>query len=151
MHSPGVAGGKLFESALRYWRQLCPQGALPAYNQFDPVAVPWLLPHLVVKDVLYDPLDFRYRLMGEAVRVHVPRCYLGLRMSELAHQSPGTDLFEALGDLVISGQPSTHTPPYLGPNKLIRAVETLLLPFSNGGDRVEIVIEAIHFRHRADG
>lgn len=37
---------------------------LPSWSDFDPAAVPRLLPHLVVVEVTGDPPVFRYRLIG---------------------------------------------------------------------------------------
>jgi hypothetical protein len=54
-----------------YWRDIRPAGSLmPSRRDFDPAAIPRLLPTIRLYDVHRDPWRFRYRLVGtELVRV----------------------------------------------------------------------------------
>lgn len=56
-----------------YWRSRCQGQPFPARADIDPVDIPALLEHLVLLDVLRDPLDFRYRLVGGHVVKHSRR------------------------------------------------------------------------------
>ena len=57
-------------AAFEYWQGKCAAGALPASRTLDPLEMPRLLPHLLLKDVRRDPWDFRYRVVGTLVREH---------------------------------------------------------------------------------
>lgn len=47
-----------------YYNRISPSGTLPGRQHFDPLAIPHVLPHLVLLDVHRDPLRYRYRLVG---------------------------------------------------------------------------------------
>lgn len=49
---------------LHYVRSIAPAGRLPGRQHFDPLAIPHVLPHLVLLDVQREPLRYRYRLVG---------------------------------------------------------------------------------------
>ncbi len=50
-----------------HWLTLGTGNGLPDWKDFDPVAVPNLLPHLIVVECLADPMRFRFRLIGTFV------------------------------------------------------------------------------------
>lgn len=50
-----------------HWRSLCGDQPMPPRSALDPLDVIKLLPHIVLVDVLRDPLQFRYRLVGTFV------------------------------------------------------------------------------------
>ena len=62
---PGL--GPRGEIALAYWQGLRRGRHLPARTDIDPAEIPKLLPGTILVDVLRDPLDFRYRLVGTAI------------------------------------------------------------------------------------
>lgn len=47
-----------------YWHSRRGMRLFPARADIDPLDIPSLLQHLMLMDVLYDPLDLRYRLLG---------------------------------------------------------------------------------------
>jgi hypothetical protein len=49
---------------LDYYRRISPVNALPGRQHLDPLAIPNILPHLVLLDVHRGPLRYRYRLVG---------------------------------------------------------------------------------------
>jgi hypothetical protein len=51
--------------ALAYWEGKLSGRPMPTRRDFDPVfEIPHLLPWIMLVDVLREPLDFRYRLIG---------------------------------------------------------------------------------------
>jgi hypothetical protein len=56
--------------AVEYWQSKRAGDAPPFTDSLDPLEVPRLLPHLMLKDVRRDPWDFRYRVVGATVREH---------------------------------------------------------------------------------
>src|SRR3546814_691455 len=56
-----------------YWHSIHPPQGLPGRRHFDPVDVPWLLPHIWLLDVFRDPWRFRMRLVGTGIVAHAGR------------------------------------------------------------------------------
>ena len=56
-----------------YWQQKCSGRTYPTRADIDPIDIPALLEHLLLADVLHDPLDFRYRLVGGHIVEHAGR------------------------------------------------------------------------------
>jgi len=51
--------------ALNYWESKLNGRRMPARRDFEPVfEIPHLLPWVILVDVLREPLDFRYRVIG---------------------------------------------------------------------------------------
>ncbi|MGQ0677147.1 MAG: PAS domain-containing protein [Rhodospirillales bacterium] len=65
-----IASAKLRE-LWRHWLALHRNGRPPSRADFDPAAIPHLLPYLMLVDVVEGGKDFRYRLVGTHVaRIH---------------------------------------------------------------------------------
>jgi hypothetical protein len=60
----------VLEELHAYWLSRCRGRAFPARADIDPIDIPSLLEHLLLVDVLRDPLDFRYRLVGGHIVTH---------------------------------------------------------------------------------
>ncbi|MEQ8265708.1 PAS domain-containing protein [Parvibaculum sp.] len=50
-----------------YWERKRGTRSMPAPRDIDPVEIPRLMPWITIADVTYDPLDFRYRLVGTRI------------------------------------------------------------------------------------
>src|ERR1700686_2209004 len=48
-----------------FWRSRCKAEALPKKSDMDPVDMDPFLANIVLTEVFYDPLDFKYRIIGE--------------------------------------------------------------------------------------
>ncbi|WP_341899059.1 PAS domain-containing protein [Ferrovibrio terrae] len=63
----------LIRQGYEYWLQVHPaENLLPGRQHVDPTAIPKLLSHIWMVDVQAEPLRFRYRLLGTAVRRITP-------------------------------------------------------------------------------
>lgn len=54
--------------ALAYWRSRCRGRFAPTRADIDPIDLVAVLPRVMMAEVSYDPLDFRYRLAGTGIR-----------------------------------------------------------------------------------
>lgn len=125
LHSDHVLAG--FE----YWSAKKGDRALPARADFDPlIEVPSLVPHLMVKDVRRDPLDFRHRLIGTALRRHVREDLTGKWMSEIDFQRKGNPIWEFHELAVSTGKPVFFRPDYIGPQHDFLQCEAVILPLA---------------------
>jgi hypothetical protein len=138
------ASPRLIE-AFEVWDRLRGGRLGPARREVDPAAFRALLANLVLFDVLDDPLDFRYRLIGTGVRERIRRNLTGQRLSEIEYQKPGTPIFADYARVVENRKPLFGDVDYVGPDRRIRAVQHLLMPLSDDGDRVTGILTFIDY------
>lgn len=144
MHLPDHAS-LLLRQGYRYWDSKRAGRAMPARADIEPSEIMPLLPHVVLLDVLEDPLDFRYRLMGTAIEANLSQRYTGLKMSEIAHQRPPSRLWSNFQTVVVSRQPLITQVPYTGPHKDFLAAQDLITPLSSDGSRVDMLFNLVDF------
>jgi PAS domain-containing protein len=61
---PSMLNAPRLRAALTYWDAKRQNKLMPPRSDIDPVEIPRLLPYVMLIDVVREPLDFRYRLMG---------------------------------------------------------------------------------------
>jgi len=67
--SPPATAHPKVEALYSYWRSAVPSGrALPGRHHIDPVDIPRLLHNVWLLDAIGEPVRFRFRLIGEAIR-----------------------------------------------------------------------------------
>jgi hypothetical protein len=94
------------QDALTYWENKRAGRRMPARRDLDPVfEIPTLLRWIILVDVLRDPLDFRYRLIGSGVVDRSRRNYTGKLFSELAHIGPDSLLWKQRAAVVEKAAP----------------------------------------------
>ncbi|MGF1628232.1 MAG: PAS domain-containing protein [Kiloniellaceae bacterium] len=76
----------VLEQLYAYWSSRRRNRPFPARADIDPIDIPTLLEHLLLVDVLRDPLDFRYRLVGGHIVNHAWRNARGQTIRELMDQ-----------------------------------------------------------------
>jgi hypothetical protein len=145
--SPGA-----FLAALSdYWRGLAPPGRLPSYRAVDPIALVHFMPYLVSVEVLAQPLDFRFRLMGEHVAMHSGRSLAGLCLGHLmAESSPGEAafyrrLFGYFQAAAAGDKPLGARFDYDGSAGIPRSVEMVAMPLAGRDGGVERLLAAMVF------
>ena len=65
--TPDVVTSRLVLEFYEFWRMRCRGGRLPPRSAFDPVDMRRFLANIILIEVLRDPLDFRYRIIGERI------------------------------------------------------------------------------------
>ncbi|MBK8161114.1 MAG: hypothetical protein IPK59_20930 [Rhodospirillaceae bacterium] len=133
-----------------YWlgkaRALADPSLLPARRDFDPlIDVPRLAPRIMLMDVLQDPLDFRYRLVGTALRRHMAQDWTGQKLSEIPFQRIGSTVWDNNELVTRERRPLLARPPYIGPHKDFLFVESIILPLADDGDRVDMLMFVVDF------
>ncbi|WP_133615008.1 PAS domain-containing protein [Dongia mobilis] len=145
MQSSILVGGFQYWDSRRKGRQF------PARGDLDPlIDIPRLVPHIILIDVRHDPLDFRFRLIGSAVRRNLARDYVGHWFSEFPNYSASSNIWPRHCAVAESGRPMLQRPTYVGPNKDFIYVENILLPLSvdNPGWSMQMMfLEFISKRH----
>ena len=125
--------GDLFVSARDHWDRL--RGSdqeIPRRNDLDPLSIPpRLLPFSELIEVLQDPLDFRYRLIGTEIDRISKESYTGLTVRGIPSQAPPSLMFDLLVLAVQRGAPLCARLPYDGPDEDVLSIRNLLLPLGD--------------------
>ncbi len=129
--------------ALRYWERIRGNRAMPARSDLDPLDIPKLLAHVMLVDVLREPLDFRFRLIGTEVQYIISRNYQGVRFSELPHMTRGNQVWSDYEGVVVTRAPATASVSYVGADQYIRAIRHCLMPLSTDGEHVNMIFAAV--------
>jgi hypothetical protein len=132
-------------AALAYWRGKRRDGRLPDRAELDPIEIPKLLPHLMLKEVRREPWDFRYRLVGTSVREHSYVNWTGKWMSEIPGQGPQSTVFRVVRWVSERGEAAVYRPPYVGPHKEFTYCEAAVMPWTGNGGAVDRVLVAVDF------
>jgi hypothetical protein len=112
-----------------YWLARKGERALPLRADFDPpLEIPRLIPNIIIFDVLHEPLDFVYRLIGSKVRTHLMQDLTGVRMSDVAYQRADSVIWSHQAWVVEHATPRFLRPPYVGPHKDFLFIEAVILP-----------------------
>jgi hypothetical protein len=77
----------------QHWLTLKGERDFPAKSDFDPVAVPRLLPGILLMRVHEEPLDFEYRIIGEEVVARLGNLK-GRRVREAALLNTASDAYK---------------------------------------------------------
>ena len=135
----------LQQRAYAYWQGKLSGRRMPSRKDLEPTEIPDLLANIVLVDVSHDPLDFKYRLIGTAIVERIAFDYTGKRFSEIAHQQPGSKVWETAARICEERAPLTSDIPYVGPDQWVRGYRDLYLPLSDDGDRVNMIVGIVEF------
>ena len=119
---------------------------MPSRRDIRPEEIVDLLPYVMLLDVLADPLDFRYRLVGTAVVSISRRDRTGCKFSELEEKGSGSVVWSSAAAVVETRAPLSRVPPYIGPETRVRDCGNVLLPLSSDGRDVDMIFKVIDFR-----
>jgi hypothetical protein len=126
----------VLRSGLAHWRKLAAGRTMPARRDLDPLDIPHLLPHVMLKDVRRSPMDFRYRLVGSTVRQHSTADYTGRWMSGIPHQGRTSVVWRVCAWVADHGRPSLLRPPYAGPQSEFLWAEAAVLPLAGDDPKI---------------
>lgn len=136
-------------SGYDYWLGKCQglePGLVPARRDLDPVMeIPRLVPHMMLKDVQASPPDFRYRLIGTALRRHMAQDWTGIWLSTISFQAAGSTVWENNAWVRDNRVPRYARPPYVGPHKDFMYVESVILPLASDHRQVDMLMFFVDF------
>lgn len=134
-------------AALHAWweRKRREEERLPRRGDVNPAEIPRLLPHIALLDILRDPLDYRYRLIGTRLVEMMGGERTGKRMREVMNPPAiegtvmlMTRLIETREPLAFSGRLFWLQKEYLG-------FHALVLPLSSGGEEIDMALMGLEF------
>jgi hypothetical protein len=138
----------LIDQARSYWERIRGSRNMPRREDLDPVDIPRLLPFVMLVDVLTEPLDFRFRLIGTAIQAIVARNYVGRPFSELPHMAKGNLIWAEYEAVVSQQRPVAAILDYVGSDRYVQGVRHGLMPLSNDDRAVNMIFAAVEIDRR---
>jgi len=127
------------------WRARLGAGTLPARTGFDPVLMREHLGHLFLVDIEGPLIRLRWRLIGSRITSLMQRDSTGRYFDELYPAEIMSTVLETYRWVIEQQRPlRTHGRAFY-PDRQMYDYETLLLPLSNDGARVDMVLGELHF------
>ena len=131
-----------------YWLTQRGDRPVPLRRDIDPIAIPRLLPHLIIAERAEDG-DLRYRLVGTRIVEAHGVDYTGWRLSHLAKGEALELAHQLYGPVMAEGLPVYSEGPFRWPGGEYRWTRRLHLPMSLDGDGVDMALVGQVFDTRA--
>lgn len=125
-----------------YWQSRKGNRRFPTRRDLDPVDLRYILGHLMLLDVLRDPLRFRYRLHGAEITARVQYDLTGKFLDDIPDPDYRDYAVRRCEGLVASGEPLVIRRERALDGRL-RPYEALWLPFSEDGVNVTMLLCAL--------
>ncbi|MEH6524468.1 MAG: PAS domain-containing protein [Sneathiella sp.] len=123
-----------------YWLEKRRSREFPARADIDPVEFPKLLPQIALVDVTYDPLRFRYRLIGTTITAISERDATGHYIDEDLYGERTENMLWAFKTCTDTKAPIAVREQVQFVKKERVVVEVLVLPMGKTDDRVDMVL-----------
>ncbi|WP_439514805.1 PAS domain-containing protein [Oceanibaculum nanhaiense] len=136
----------VLDEGFAYWDRIRGDRRMPRFTDIDAIDIPKLLPHALVLDVEAEPLDFRYRLIGEHVGKFFRKGLKGRSFREFDEKKPGNIIFDTLATVVYGKLPRFGRSAYAGENPKMQMFQEILLPLSDDGETVNRILIFAEFR-----
>jgi hypothetical protein len=130
-----------------YWLAKRGQRRMPSRWDIEPTEIPRLLRNLMLIDVFYAPLRFRYRLIGTNVVDATGENRTGKCFDSVDFFAANPIVREQYATVVSTGEPVHSLEPfYRLDTRREYEVERLLLPLSSDGVAVDMILVYFHFK-----
>ena len=122
-----------------YWESRRAGRRYPARSHLDPIEFGVALGNVTLIDVLYDPLRFRFRLMGGLQAQRVGKDLTGKMVDELPAGIYRDLLLKAYREAIETGLPNLQTYEQMIEGKP-RQFEVLRLPLAEDGEKINMLL-----------
>lgn len=142
----GIHSPKL-KQAHDYWLGRRGNRTMPAREDIHPEEIAPILGNILLVDVTYDPLDFRYRLFGSAIAEAHGADYGGMSVRDLEPDGFNDLIWEQYSEVVESRTPLVHQVVYDTPKKLL-SYERITMPLSSDDDTIDMLFAVSEYEKR---
>jgi len=144
-HLPVELRGRVVAEGFKFWSGKCRPDRLPSRADFTPAELGNLLPQVVLLDVLREPWDFRFRLIGTGVVLHLSADWTGMRMTEIPHMCPPSKIFSNCQEAALTGEPVHSQTPYVGPHREFLRADDVILPLAKDGKTPDMLLVFVEY------
>lgn len=140
------------QMSLAYWEDVKGDRQIPSRADLKPPDMIPFLRCVILLDVLREPLDFCYRLIGTKVTQEMIRNdHTGRKMTDIPHQSQESRIFINCRLVVETGRPIGGQTPYIGRNADYKLTEDVIMPLSEDGETVNMLFVTADFVYSGTG
>jgi len=133
-----------------YWSNIRQDGRPPERNDFNPAAIPHLLPNIFLVDVLNDPRDFCFRLVGTTFLKATSQNLTGLKVTEAFPPEFSSQVLAGWNNVVEKGGPNWARGKVWMKEREFISWQGVALPFqSPGGEVLQLLGGAVFSVGRA--
>jgi hypothetical protein len=134
-------------AAYAYWRAKCGERRMPRPCDFNPAEIGRLLPYITLIDVLHAEHDYFYRIEGEAMSEALGFRRMGKRLSQLKRQFAWSHpmIAASYDEVCRTGEPTARTYVLNALRRACYSVESVMLPLSQDGARVDRIFNCAGF------
>jgi hypothetical protein len=129
---------KLYE----WWCAHRIEGKLPSRRQIDPLDLKFLLGNLLIIDVSYNPLRFRFRLFGSELATRLRCDWSGKPLDTYPNAEFRQHLQKIWEEAVTVGQPIANTRRMILDGRSYR-YDGLILPLSSDGEKIDALLVGV--------
>jgi hypothetical protein len=122
-----------------YWESRRAGRRYPARADIDPIEFSFALGNVTLIEVLYDPLRFKFRLMGSLMAQRVGRDLTGQMVDDLPNPGYRDLLLAAYRKAIETGQPNTAMYEQIIEGRP-RQFEVLRLPLAQDGEKINMLL-----------
>ena len=134
------------QSLLSHWKHIQKKrGNLPARSDFRMQDMGRHARNIVVMEILDNPTDFKYRLIGSSVVDHMHRDYTGETLSSLPGKGPDSKVWRNMDATRQSSEPQYLDVPYVGPHGAGGKTHTLYLPLAANHETPDKIMLVTHY------
>ena len=137
--------GAVLREVLAYWRRQCDSRAMPSRQDLDPLDIPNLLGGIMLADVMQNPLDFRYRLVGTGIAERFAHDDTGVRFSLLAAHERSSAMFAFVSAIARGKAPGWADIPYFGTNPSVLGMRIVGMPLGEKDGLVNMLLFGVEF------
>ncbi len=127
---------------LAYWNDKRAGRRFPARRDIDPMEFPYLLGWVMLVDVSYRPLSFRFRLYGSELADHMGLDMTGKDLTEHPDAEFHVRTAREWAAVIDSGNPAWSTFQGWIDERHVR-YEVIRLPLSSDGETIDMLLVAI--------
>ena len=131
-------------AAYAYWRSKCVRDRLPGRGDIRPEELRHVLPWLFLVDVIADPVEFRYRLIGSEVTRLAGVERTGCAVTESEFGAYWREVFDNYLAVVTSRVPSYVDGDARWSGREFQHHERLIMPLSSDGVAVDMLLGVLH-------
>lgn len=136
----------VLRAGAEHWYSIHPDRGLPGRQHLDPIAIPKLLAHVRLVDVVGEPPRFRVRLTGTHVESHMGLARPGAWFDELFDDFGETETHEGFITAVRTRQPNWRRGLCeIKGDRAYTPVERIQLPFASDGETVDMIMVVVVF------
>ena len=127
-----AVGHPVVDASMDYWHMLAASRAMPLRSELDPTDIPRLLPHAILLDVLRDPLDFYFRIVGQHIIDNFGQSPVRRTLSDIVDANPSTArLFENFRSCVRQRRPMVVEDRFMGADTMRKRTYGTILPLAD--------------------